>query len=196
MLLVLIVNITISKHNDKTNYTKHKNTAYNTTPTKIIAINKTNTHTTRKQHNKLQHSKNGNHYLNLAHWNKGNTLFTNKTAQIDQLLNVYQPHILSLCEANIEKMINDTNNNTYYDYTIEHTKMADITNNSRNIIMIKNNLVYTRRHDLENNNTSTIWIELKVPNCKNLLIASIYRQWSIPKALNIPNSNNTHNQKT
>ena len=42
VLLVLIVNITINKHNDKTNYSKHKNTAYNTTPTKIIAINKTN----------------------------------------------------------------------------------------------------------------------------------------------------------
>ena len=27
-----------------------------------------------------------------------------------------------------------------------------------------------------------------------MLIASIYRQWSLPKALGIPNSNNSHNQ--
>ena len=59
-------------------------------------------------------------------------------------------------------MVNDTHNNKYYDYTIEHTKMADITNNSRNAILIKNNLVYTRRYDLENNNTSTIWIEYPI----------------------------------
>ena len=92
-------------------------------------------------------------------------------------------------------MINDTHNDKYYDYKIEHTKMAYKTNNSRNAILIKNNIVYTRRHNLEDTNTSTIWLELKVPNSKNILIASIYRQWSLPKALGIPNSNNTHNQK-
>ena len=74
--------------------------------------------------------------------------------------------------------------------------MADMTNNSRNAILIKNNIVYTRRYDLEDTNTSTIWLELKVPNSKNMLIASIYRQWSLPKALGITNSNNTHNQNT
>merc|ERR1712240_705471 len=43
-------------------------------------------------------------------------------------------------------------------------------------------------------NTSTIWIEAKLPKNKPILIASIYRQWSLPKTLNIQNSNNIHNQ--
>ena len=56
----------------------------------------------------------------------------------------YKPHIISLCEANIEKTINNTPNDTYIDYKIEHTKMSNTTNTSRNAILIKNNLVYTR----------------------------------------------------
>ena len=162
MLLVNIDNMTTDKDSKTTNYIQNKKPTHDTLKTKTTITTKLKSQTTRIQRNKLQHSKNGNHYLNIAHWNKGNTLFINKTTQIDQLLNTHKPHILSLCEANIVKMVNDTHNNKYYDYTIEHTKMADITNNSRNAILIKNNLVYTRRYDLENNNTSTIWIEYPI----------------------------------
>ena len=94
-------------------------------------------HNTRKQNNKLQHIKNGNYHLNVLHWNKGNTLFKNKITQIDQIMDKYRPHIISLCEANIEKTINNTPNDTYKDYKIEHTKMSSTTNNSRNAILIK-----------------------------------------------------------
>ena len=125
VLLFIIINTDTNTQHNRTNNTKLKNTTYQTTLTKIIEKTNTKTYKTRKQNNKLQHIINGNHYLNLVHWNKGNTLFNNKITQIDQLLNTYQPHILSLCEANIEKIINHTQNSTYYDYTIEHTKMAD-----------------------------------------------------------------------
>ena len=59
--------------------------------------------------------------------------------------------------------------------------MANTTNNSRNVILIKNDLIYTRRHDLEDDNTSTIWIELRIPEGKNILISSTNRQWTLPK---------------
>merc|ERR1712240_219430 len=113
---------------------------------------------------------------------------------IDQILDKFKPHIISLCEANIERMVNNTLNDTYKDYKIEYTKMSNRTNNSRNAILIKNDLVYDRRHDLEDDITSTVWIELKIPNENNVLISSIYRQWTLPKALGIPKSNNMHNQ--
>ena len=77
-------------------------------------------------------------------------------------------HIISLCEANIEKTINSTPNDTYKDYKIEHTKMSSTTNNSKNAIIIRNNLVYTRRYDLEDDMTSTIWIELRIPDGNNV----------------------------
>ena len=67
------------------------------------------------------------------------------------------------------------------DYRIEHTKMSLKTNQSRNVIMIKDDIIYKRRDDLEDETTSTIWIELKLPKNKPILLASIYRQWSLPK---------------
>merc|ERR1711873_370813 len=86
-------------------------------------------------------------------------------------------------------MINKNNiNNKYGEYNIEHTKMSNNTNQSRNIIMIKEDLIYKRREDLEDNTTSTIWIELKLPKNKPVLVASIYRQWSLPQILNIKDS--------
>ena len=56
---------------------------------------------------------------------------------------MHKPHVLSLCEANIKKIINSTENDTYTDYKIENTKMAAKTNNSRNAILIKNDIIYT-----------------------------------------------------
>ena len=127
------------------------------------------TYITRKKLNKTQHAINGNYYLNLLHWNKGKTLFKNKITDIDQILAKHKPHIISLCEANIEKVINDTENDTYTNYKIEHTKMATKTNNSRNVILIKNDIIYTQRYDLENDTTSTIWLEIKIPEGKKYL---------------------------
>ena len=57
-------------------------------------------------------------------------------------------------------------------------------------------MIYNRCHDLEDDITSTIWIEVKLPKNKPILDSSIYRQWSLPKSLNIPNSNNIYNQTT
>ena len=126
ILIVLLFSndaMTIDKDN-KTTIDKYNDLqAHNTTTTTLILTNRPKTYNTRKKLNKLQHSLNGNHYLNIAHWNKGNTLFKNKTPQIDQILNTHKPHILSLCEANIEKMINDTPNDQYFDYKIKHTKI-------------------------------------------------------------------------
>ena len=72
--------------------------------------------------------------------------------------------------------------------------MSVNTNQSRNILMIKDDIVYKRRNDLEDENTSTVWIEIKLPKNKPILLGSIYRQWSLPKSLKIKNSNNVQNQ--
>ena len=83
--------------------------------------------------------KNGNsnrkQSINIIHWNKGKSLFQNKLNDIDTILEKYKPHIISLCEANVDKIVNDSHNNKYHDYAIEHTKMADKTNRSRNVII-------------------------------------------------------------
>ena len=72
--------------------------------------------------------------------------------------------------------------------------MAKITNRSCNILLIKDDIIYNRRYKLEDDITSTIWIEVKLPKNKPILISSIYRKRSLPNILNINNSNNNTNQ--
>merc|ERR1712240_503900 len=85
-------------------------------------------------------------------------------------------------------------NINYKDYKIEHTRMSINRNQSRNILMIKDYIIYKRRTDLEDQDTSTVWIEIKIPKNKPFLLASIYRQWSLPQILNTKNSNDIQNQ--
>ena len=51
--------------------------------------------------------------------------------------------------------------------------MSVITSRSRNILLIKDDIIYKRHYDLEDDITSTIWIEVKVPKIKPFLISSI-----------------------
>merc|ERR1712240_873999 len=149
-----------------------------------------NTHyNTQKQNNKNQHIKNGNNTIKLIQWNKGKANFKNKTNNLESILSKHRPNIISICKANINKDNSTETNNSYKDYKIEHTKMSINTNLSKNIIMIKEDIIYKRRTDLEDQETSTIWIELTTPKNKPILIALIYRQWSLPQILNIKNSN-------
>ena len=39
-----------------------------------------------------------------------------------------------------------------------------------------------------------LMLEVKLPKNKPILISSIYRQWSLPKSLSVPNSNNIHHK--
>ena len=89
-----------------------------------------------------------------------------KTIDIDHILSMHKPHIFSICEANAEKATNNTPFTTYLDYKIEHTKMSATTNSSCNTLLIKDDIIYNRRHDLEDDITSTIWIEVKLPKNK------------------------------
>ena len=161
----------------------------------LTTINPNTTHKTRKQQNKEQHTKNGNHTIKIMQWNKGKANFTNKTNDLDSILQRHKPNLISMCEANINRNINTIINNKYKDYNIEHTKMSINTNQSRNIMMIKEDIIYKRRTDLEDETTSTIWIELKLPKNKPILVASIYRQWSLPQMLNIKDSHGITQQK-
>ena len=154
----------------------------------LTTLNPNTHYKTRKQHNKEQHTKNGNHTIKIVQWNKGKANFTNKTNELDSILSRHKPNLISICEANINRNNNTEINNKYKDFNIEHTKMSINTNQSRNIMMIKEDLIYKRRTDLEDAGTSTVWIELKLPKNKPILVASIYRQWSLPQILNIKDS--------
>jgi len=180
----LRIGINNLKTKQPTSYKKYKTIKNNYKETNrtvviIILILMTlipNTHyNTRKQNNKNQQIKNGNHTIKMVQWNKGKANFINKTNELDSILSKHKPNIISICKANINMNNNTEINNRYKDYRIEHTKMSINTNLSRNVIMIKEDLIYKQRTDLEDIETSIVWIELKTPKNKPILIASIYR---------------------
>ena len=132
---------------NKTNDNNNKETKYKQAILMILLLTLTtlnpNTHyKTRKQHNKEQHTKNGNHTIKIVQWNKGKANFTNKTNKLDSILSRHKPNLISICEANINRKNNTEINNKYKDFNIEHTKMSLNTNQSRNIMMIKEDLIY------------------------------------------------------
>lgn len=43
------------------------------------------------------------------------------------------------------------------------------------IVYIGDHINYTRRHDLEDHYIESVWIEIKLKNCKSFLICSVYR---------------------
>ena len=131
------------KHN--TNKNNNKKETHRTVLIIILILTALipNTHyNTRKQNNKNQHIKNGNHTIKIVQWNKGKANFINKTNELDSILSKHKPNIISICEANINRNNNTEINNRYKDYRIEHTKMSINTNLSRNVIMIKKDLIY------------------------------------------------------
>ena len=145
--------------------------------------------------NKSQHILNGNIHstgITFLHWNKGPAHFHRKIDEVTHIINTHRPHIISLSEANIT-----TNPLIQHikDYTILITLMSQTTHISRTALIIHNSIKYTRRHDLEDTHTSTIWVELNIPHHKNILTMAGYRQWRTPKQLNIQNSHTNTQQK-
>ena len=55
-------------------------------------------------------------------------------------------------------------------------------------MLIRDNISYKRRNDLENTFISSVWIEVSISSKKSILICSYYRQWSLPSELGIEKS--------
>ena len=131
--------------------------------------------------------------LKLVTWNKATKNHHNNQNVLDSILTKYKPHILNLCEANLKTNIHSIHNSVI-NYKIEVTKQSDASNMSRSCLLIHNNVDYIRRFDLEDNDTSNIWIEIKNKR-KNILIMGVYRQWKLTKNVNLPKSHNSSQQK-
>ena len=129
-------------------------------------------------------NKNKNNNIKLLHWNKGNALWKNKIFYINNAIKDEKPDIFNICEANLN-INNIFLSKDHNDYKIETTKQAVKTGISRTVLLIKNTISYKRRLDLEDDITSSIWIEVKIPNNKAILIMGGYRQWTVPKFFNI-----------
>ena len=66
---------------------------------------------------------------------------------------------------------------------------------TRMLCFVKNELECRRRHDLENDDMCSIWLELKNSSGKKTLVCTIYREFSVPKTVvSIDMNNNNSNE--
>ena len=61
------------------------------------------------------------------------------------------------------------------------------TSKSRTMVLIKEDLKYTRLYELENDLNSLIIIKIELENCDSVILISGYRQWRLPAKINLNN---------
>ena len=164
-----------SKHYTNKNFKFNKNLKIFLLLIILFTITESNNFfiTRQNTNNKLAHILNDNIMLTnikIAHFNKGNSKFTNKIDDIHYILDKHKPLIFSISEANycnINKAIIDGYNIEACDFKIGY-------HTSRQILLIHNSLTYTRRTDLEKPHIALIICDIKINKKGKLTIAAYY----------------------
>ena len=116
--------------------------------------------------------------IRLVHWNKSNADLQNRMEEVKLLVNKYNPEVMGLSESNLKRSV-DLKFVKIDDYELHTapTLANDHLKISRVVVYTKSNLIVVRRHDLEDENISAIWLEIGMPRQKKILVANIYREW-------------------
>ena len=116
--------------------------------------------------------------IRVLQWNKGPSLFKNKTDHLKIIIDKYKPNLISLSEANYDIAANDSNHQ-FLHYNVEFTDQKVGLNLSRQVVLIDKRLNYTRVENLEGKLDCTIWVKISLKGKKSLLFCRGYRQWQI-----------------
>ena len=116
--------------------------------------------------------------------NKGNSEFDNRVDQIKYLISQYNPDLIIINELNNTK--GDIISKSQFPNYSMQTDGLDITDaGSITGILIHKNIHFMRWNDLETQGLSTVWIQLKYPGRKPVLVQGLYRQFCRINELNI-----------
>ena len=134
------------------------------------------------QINKAQHIYVGNN-LRFLHINKGNSSILTKIDILEHLVLSEEAQVVSIVESNVNLSKSDELK-PMKGFNFEHKQL--FINNikssiARTTIAIKDNISYTRMHNLENDQNSIIWLRIKINPKKHVLVMSGYRQYTILK---------------
>ena len=118
------------------------------------------------------------HGIKLLHWNKGPSFLQNKHHEIETIIGGHTPHVLGLSEANL-KADHNLSLVQHPDYELHTcpTLANPSLGVSRIVVYTHNSLVVKRRHDLEDDKISAIWLEAGLPRQKKIVICQAYREW-------------------
>ena len=155
----------------------------NCTPTSYFHLRQPNSWLTARVRNSLMRAKNGNRSargrgIKLIAWNKGSSYLQNKHHEIEHIIAAEKPHILGLSEANLKKDT-DLSLVQHAEYTLHTAPTIDNPQLgiARMVVYTHSSLVVKRRHDLEDQSLSAVWLELGMPRQKKIIVGNIYREW-------------------
>ena len=114
-------------------------------------------------------------HIKIVQINKGNSEFHNQTEQLKHMIENLKPMIIIINELNLNTA--DTiSREQFPEFNLETDNLDKVDQTARTGILISKHLHYKRRRDLEYPGLSTVWIQLKYPGRKPVLIQGLYRQ--------------------
>ena len=122
----------------------------------------------------------GSKGLRLATWNPGSAHLPNKVNEIEYLIAKHRPHLLIVTEANLFKSHDLTKVKIpKYDIIVSDTMKNSSLNYSRTVAYVHEDISVNVRHDLMDQDVSSIWLSLGHKNQKKILVGGLYREWNL-----------------
>ena len=119
--------------------------------------------------------------IKIIMWNKGSSLLQNKHHEIQTLIGDHKPHIMGLCEANLNygvdlSLVQHENYQLHVPRSINNLALGT----ARVVVYTHSSLIVKRRQDLENDTIPAVWLEIGLPRQKKILLSTMYREWQLP----------------
>ena len=124
---------------------------------------------------------NGNRKKNgirIYHLNKGSSFLANGMHEIENVIIKHRPHLLGISESNYFRG-HDYENVQIENYKFFTAKTLENENLkvSRVCVYLHNSMVGKIREDLMDENFSSIWLEVGLPQKRKILVGNAYREW-------------------
>ena len=133
-----------------------------------------------KVSNKAAHATYGNQAsrgkpITFCYWNKGSSFLSNKQEDISDIINTHKSLVLGLGEAQFRKD-HSLAEVQQPGFTLHLDSCQDSLGISRCAVYTHNSLVVKRRDDQEDKGIATVWLQLRLPHQKGILVMCGYRQ--------------------
>ena len=114
--------------------------------------------------------------MKILQINKNDADLPKRIDQLNHILFTHKPQFLIINELQKHKYDN-TSKFQFPGYHLESDKLDKLDGWSRTGILIKSNINYKRRHDLETPGISSVWLQVGQPGAKQFLLQGVYRQF-------------------
>ena len=117
--------------------------------------------------------------LKIMHWNAGGGFLKNKMGELESVIQKYHPHVFGISES-VFRENHDINDVSVAGYDVYFSKSLEnpTINLSRLSVFVHKDVQKVKvRHDLMDNDFSSIWLEIGLLRQKPLLVGNIYREW-------------------